>query len=47
MDLSPLFPPRERLRYSPTGAEPGNVKTKGKELLLDTRPGQTLTFSRK
>jgi alpha-L-fucosidase 2 len=31
--------------YSLTGAEPGSLKTKGQELLLDTRPGQTVTFA--
>lgn len=31
--------------YSLTGAEPGSVKTRDQELLLDTRPGQTVTFS--
>jgi hypothetical protein len=31
--------------YSLTGAKPRSVKTKGQDLLLDTQPGQTVTFT--
>ena len=33
--------------YSLTGAQQGSVNTQGQDLLLNMRPGQTVTFSRK